>query len=342
MRKIINALLILLLLMPLVLTGCGKTEVKQTTPAQQKSVSSYDSAPVNTTLIQGAPSGVLMMMANGLAECLNKSYPGSVMNSIPGDPTNNIDRLIKGEAEFVLAHNSIAYDAVKGKKGQAPHPEIKAIAALKIAPLQFVMSKDIDAVTFEDILKKKIKIKINIGRPDSATEIAFDQLLKEYNMTQADMEAWGCVFTQKGQEDAGQLFTSGAIDGYIHAIAAPHTTIMENAQSREIKFITLNPKVVDALCKTYGYDQVTIKAGTYPFLKQDYYTITDYTILATTDKVSDETAYKMARSLHQNMEYYRLIHASMKDFNEKMMIEELRIPIHNGALKYYKEAGLVK
>lgn len=340
MRRVNYVCLILLLLLLVVITGCGKNTPKETTTVPQNSASSYNSAPVNTTLIQGSPSGVLLMMGNGISECLNKTYPGSVINIIPGDPSTNIKRLVNGEAEFVFCYNSLAFKAIKDKA--APHPEIKAIAALKTSPVQFVMSKDVDALTFEDIIKKKIKIKINIGRPESATEIIFHQLLKQYNLTQSDLESWGCVFTQKGQEDAGQLFASGAIDGYIHAIAAPHTTIMENAQDRELRLLTFNPKVVDALCKEYGYDQATIPAGTYPFLKQDYYTLTDYTILATTDKVSDETAYKMARSLHQNLDYFRLIHASLKGLDEKMMIEKLKVPIHEGALKYYKEEGLVK
>lgn len=341
MRKVNYVFLILLLLMLVVITGCGKNTPKQTATAPQNSALSYNSGPFTTTLIQGSPSGVFMMMGNGLAECLNKTYPGSVLNIIPGDPSTNIKRLVNGEAEFVFGNNSIAYKMAKGKD-TTPHPEIKAIAALKTAPVQFVMSKDVAALTFDDIINKKLKIKINIGRPDSATEIVFHHLLKQYNLTQSDLEAWGCVFMQKGQDDAGQLFASKAIDGYIHVIAAPHTTIMENAQDRELRLLTFNPKVVDSICKEYGYDQATIPAGTYPFLKQDYYTLTDYTILATTDKVSDETAYKMARSLHQNLDYFRLIHASLKDLDEKMMIEKVKVPIHEGALKYYKEEGLVK
>lgn len=341
MRKVNYVCLILLLLMLVVITGCGKNNPKETATDPQNSASSYNSEPVNTTLIQGAPSGVFMMMGNGLAECLNKTYPGSVLNIAPGDPSTNITRLVNNEAEFVFGNNSIAYIMAKGKDKTA-HPEIKAIAALKTSPVQFIMAKDVDAVTFEDIINKKLKIKLNIGRPESSTEIVFHHLLKQYNLTQSDLESWGCVFTHNGQDDAGELFASGSIDGYIHVIAAPHTTIMENAQDRDLRFLTFNPKVVDAICKEYGYDQAIIPAGTYPFLKQDYYTLTDYTILATTDKVSDETAYKMARALHQNLDYFRLIHASLKDLDEKLMVDKVKVPIHKGALKYYREAGLVE
>jgi TRAP transporter TAXI family solute receptor len=223
-----------------------------------------------------------------------------------------------------MTFNSAAYAEIKGKGG-TPHPEIKGVAALKSSPMQFVLAKDKGAVTFDDIIKKKIKIKINIDEPNSPCHKLFNQMLKEYGLTQSDMEAWGCVFLEKyEQNEIQELCSSGIIDGYFCTVAAPHTMIMQNGQDRELVLITIDPKVINALCKSSGYDQATISAGTYPFLKQDYYTLTDYTILATTNKVSDETVYKMARSIHQNLEYLRLVHASMKNLDEKRMIRKTR------------------
>jgi TRAP transporter TAXI family solute receptor len=165
-----------------------------------------------------------------------------------------------------------------------------------------ILSKDIDALTFEDIIKKKIKVRINIDNPNSATNILFQQMLQQYGLTRSDMEGWGCVFYEKADsQETKELFSSGIIDGYFYAFAAPHTIIVQNAQEREIRMIIFDPKIIDALCTSYGYEPAVIPAGTYPFLKKDYRTLTDFTILATTDKVSDETVYKMARSIHQNL-----------------------------------------
>jgi TRAP-type uncharacterized transport system substrate-binding protein len=147
-------------------------------------------------------------------------------------------------------------------------------------------------LTFEDIIKKKMKLKINIGNPNGSSAVIFRQLLRQYDLTQSDLEAWGCVFTEKSPEEARDLYASGAIDGYIITIAAPHTQIMQNSRTANSRLITFDTKIIDALCMANGYDQWTIPAGTYPFLKQQYYTLTDYTILATTNKFSDETVIK--------------------------------------------------
>jgi TRAP-type uncharacterized transport system substrate-binding protein len=59
------------------------------------------------------------MLSNGLAESLSKTYPGSVIHTIPGVPSANVDRLIKGEAEFVMTLNTNAYYAAEGHRHEA-------------------------------------------------------------------------------------------------------------------------------------------------------------------------------------------------------------------------------
>jgi len=340
-RKAGPLIVVLLLLTLLMVTGCSKTEPTNSVAANKATTSSFDTAPITTTLIQATPSGVLFMLSNGIAESLNKTYPGSVLHVTPGNPTSNVDRLVRGEAEFALTYNTSTMSAVEGKERE-PQPELKAIAALKTSPMQFVLKEDIGALTLDDIINKQIKLKLCIGLPDSVTEQTFIQVLQQYKLTKADMQGWGCVFVNKGPEETAQMFSDGAIDGYFYSLSAPHPSIMKNALDKKISMITINPDVIDAVCQTYGYEKITIPAGSYTFLTEDYHTFTDYIILSTTDKVSNETAYKIARSLHQNIEYITLIHSALRDLSEEKMVKKLKVPIHPGALIYYQEAGLVQ
>lgn len=336
MRMVSRKIPILMLLIALLMViGCNKTEQTNPGEGQESSNIPFGTAPVNTTLIQGTPSGVLFMLSNGIAECLNKTYPGSVLNITPGNPSSNVFRLFNGDAEFIMTFNTSSLAVLEA------HPELKGIAALKTSPFQFVLEKDIDAVTFDDIIAKKLKVKLSIGLKDSVNELAFKQILKEYNVTIDDMQDWGCVFVNKNPDDTGTMFTDGAIDGYFWGMGAPHPTIMKNALDKPIKFITIDPKVIDAVCSAYGYKKIAVPVGTYDFQSEDYNTFTDYMILATTDNCSNETAYKMTRAIHQNTDYITMIHDNFKDLNGEKMVNELRIPLHPGALQYYQEVGLV-
>jgi uncharacterized protein len=57
--------------------------------------------------------------------------------------------------------------------------------------------------------------------------------------------------------------------------------------------------------------------------------------------VSDESVYKMTRSICENLEYLSAVHATLKNINPETMIQQLKISTHPGALQYYKEAGLI-
>ena len=82
-------------------------------------------------------------------------------------------------------------------------------------------------------------------------------------------------------------------------------------------------------------------AGTYSFLEEDYESFGDYTVLASSSAVSDETVYKLTKSICENMEYMTLVHAALKDLNVEIMANKVKVPLHPGAERYYKEAGLL-
>ena len=56
------------------------------------------------------------MLSSGISECLSRTYPGSVLQITPGIPASNVNRLLNGEAEFILAHNSTALAGIQAYK----------------------------------------------------------------------------------------------------------------------------------------------------------------------------------------------------------------------------------
>ena len=69
-------------------------------------------------------------------------------------------------------------------------------------------------------------------------------------------------------------------------------------------------------------------------------TIIMATTLVVSSDVAEDTGYKITKTLCENQDKLPSIHASMDVFNCATAIKTQPIPVHPGALKYYKEKGI--
>lgn len=338
---------VLLVIALAVMSACASPEAPEPDiPEQELSeaelVTTISDEPVSTTLLQGTPTGVWFMLSNGISECLNKTYPGSLLQITPGTPSPNVSRLLNGDAEFILTHNSPALSALNGKDAfTEPHEELRGIMAFYTSPVQIVLREDLGIDSFDRIIEEQRKVKLSVGSKGGNMEEMFLRILGQYGVTLEEMEAWGCEFSYKTQEETARMFGDRALDGYLLTGSAPSPFITENAVNAKIVMAGIGDDIITGMCDTYGFEPYTIRAETYKFLTEDYQTFTDFTILATTDSVPAETAYKMTKAIHENLEYVQLIHASLKRLNEEVMVGKLKLPLHPGAEQYYREIGLI-
>ena len=92
--------------------------------------------------------------------------------------------------------------------------------------------------------------------------------------------------------------------------------------------------------KTYGYTLGVIPKGTYPkYQTADVPTIIMATTLMVSKDLDVDTVYNITKALCENTDKLPAIDASMKVFNCKTAVKNRPVPVHPGALKYYKEMG---
>lgn len=326
----------------LLLSGCSGAGSPQPTEDESQGTASFDASPITTTMLQGNPSGVWFMLSSGISECLNNVYPGSVLNITPGHIQSNISRLCAGDSQFALSHGHVAVAQNKAVEAGAQSPVVNGIAAFYPSSLQMVLLEKYGVTSLGQIIEEKIPVTISIGVSGNVAEEVFNQIISLYGVTLADMEAWGFRVVNKSADESQQMLSDGTIDGYILIMGAPTLSITENATNLDLAMLGIDQDIIDRMCEEYGYYKETIAAGTYDFLESDYATFSDYSILATTSDVPDETVYKMTRAVYENLEYLSAVHATLKNINAQAMIGELKIPIHPGALQYFKDAGLVE
>jgi hypothetical protein len=99
---------------------------------------------------------------------------------------------------------------------------------------------------------------------------------------------------------------------------------------------------IDRLLATHSYYAASvIPGGMYVGNPDDVLTISTVVVLVTSSDQSDDLAYGIVKAVFDNLAVFRRLHPALATLNTKDMVPgEAVIPIHPGALKYYREAGL--
>ena len=102
-------------------------------------------------------------------------------------------------------------------------------------------------------------------------------------------------------------------------------------------------KKVDAAAKAFDFRMDMVPAGTYPFMEKPYPTVRQWVALLAGAHVSDEVVYKYTKAIAENEAAVQKIGGSMAPFKTaSMATNPANLPFHPGAMRYYKEKGLVK
>jgi TRAP transporter TAXI family solute receptor len=115
---------------------------------------------------------------------------------------------------------------------------------------------------------------------------------------------------------------------------------MDVAASQDIKLIDMTD-LLDPMRKLNpGYTLVTVPKGTYPKQDKDVKVIGYATHLVVSCKTDENTVYTLTKTIAQNVPALASVVSSIKGLNTKAMAEDIGVPFHKGAAKFYKEAGV--
>jgi hypothetical protein len=114
---------------------------------------------------------------------------------------------------------------------------------------------------------------------------------------------------------------------------------MDVAASRDIKLLDLGDKIEAMRKINPGYTAVKVPRGTYPKVDKETTVIGYATHLVVSCKLPAETVYTMAKTIVANLADLVAVNQAMKGLTPKQMSEDIGVPFHPGAQKFYKEVG---
>lgn len=294
-------------------------------------------APTFINVLTGGTSGVYYPIGVAMSQLYGSGIEGA-KTSVQATKASveNLNLLQSGRGEIAFALGDSVEDAWNGVEDagfKAPLTRIRAIAATYPNYIQIVASQESGIKTLEDLKGKRI----SVGAPKSGTELNARAIFKAAGLSYKDM---GRVEFMPYAESV-ELIKNRQLDATLQSSGLGMAAIRDLASMVPITFVAI-PEEVVAKIDSQAYQAKVIPAGTYDGQDQDVPTAAIVNLLVSHEKVSDEVAYQMTKLLYDNLPRLRTAHSAANDIKLENATEGLPIPLHPGAERFYKEAGVLK
>jgi hypothetical protein len=292
------------------------------------------------TIGTGGITGVYYPTGGAIAKMVNKKrkeYGIRATVESTGGSVFNVNAIMSGDLEFGVVQSDRQYQAMKGLaewKDKGPQKDLRAVFSIHPESITLVAAVDAGIKDISDLKGKRV----NIGNPGSGQRQNSIDALNAVGLDYlTDFHAEGI----KAAESAG-LLQDGRIDAFFYTVGHPNGSIKEaTAGKRKVLFASITG--IDKLLAKYPYyAKAVIPITFYPNAvnKEDVQTFGVKATFVTSAKVPDNVVYAITKEVFENFESFKKLHPAYKVLTKKGMLEGLSAPIHPGAMKYYKEAGL--
>ena len=293
-------------------------------------------APTFINVLTGGTSGVYYPIGVGLSQLYSNGIEGS-KTSVQATKASveNLNLLQAGRGELAFALGDSVADAWNGVEDagfKAPLKKLRAIAGTYPNYIQIVASKESGITTLADLKGKRI----SVGAPKSGTELNARAIFKAAGLSYEDM---GKVEFLPYAESV-ELIKNRQLDATLQSSGLGMAAIRDLAATLPINFVAI-PVEITAKIDNAAYQAASIPAGTYDGQDSDVPTVAITNILVSHEGVSDEVAYQMTKLMFDNLERLGNAHSAAKDIKLEGAAKDLPIPLHPGAERFYKEAGVL-
>ncbi len=253
-----------------------------------------------------------------------------------GGSEYNINTIKNGELDFGIAQSDVVYNMHNGLKKYKGKPVKKLRAVMAIYPELFtlVTRKSSNINDIRDIKGKKI----NVGNPGSGHASTAATLFPYLNLSKDDLAFAGVL---KAGESPDAL-RDNKIDGYFYMVGHPTANIKDASNSVEISIAPVVGPEVDKMIKDNPYfAKADVPAGIYKGIDKAVPTFGVKAVLVTSTDVSDKAVYAVVKAILENFDKFKKLHPAYANITKESLLDGLSAPLHEGAKKYFKEAGLL-
>jgi TRAP transporter TAXI family solute receptor len=288
-------------------------------------------------VLTGGTSGVYYPLGVALSASIGKALPGA-KTSVQATKASveNLNLLQAGRGEIAFTLGDSLSDAWKGNEEagfKAPLKKLRGIAAIYPNYIQIVARADAGIKTLADLKGKRI----SVGAPRSGTELNARAILGAAGLTYKDFSK--VEYLPFGE--SVELMKNRQLDVTLQSAGLGVASLRDLATSVDIVVVAIPADIVKKT-NDPAYIATTIPANTYKGQAADVPGAAVQNYLVTHDGVGNDTVYAMTKALWTGLDNLVAAHSAAKAIDLKRALEGMPVPLHPGAEKYYKEAGVLK
>ncbi|APR04407.1 TAXI family TRAP transporter solute-binding subunit [Thauera chlorobenzoica] len=291
------------------------------------------------TIGTGGVTGVYYAAGGAICRLINKDRAQHGLRcsvESTGGSVYNVNTIKGGELDFGVAQSDVQFNAIKGLAQFAdggPVADLRAVFSIHPEPLTILSRKEARITKFEDFKGKRF----NVGNPGSGQRATMDMLLPALGMSTAD---FSLVSELKPDEHSAAL-CDNKIDGFAYVVGHPAANIQDPTTTCGAKLVSVTGAGVDKLVADHPYfAHVSIPGGLYANNPDPTKTFGVVASFVSSSKVPADTVYTLVKAVFENFEDFKKLHPAFANLEPKNMVKDgLSAPLHEGAVKYYKEKG---
>jgi TRAP transporter TAXI family solute receptor len=250
----------------------------------------------------------------------------------------NINAVINGDLEFGVAQSDRQYQAYHGLaewSGSGPQTDLRSVFAVHPESITLVAAGESDVAEVNDLRGKRV----NLGNPGSGQLQNSKDVLAAVGITEEEISAEYV----KAVEAPG-LLQDERIDAFFYTVGHPNGNIKEATSGRiKVRIVPITGPEIDQMMRDRPYyAKSTIPHEFYPYAlnQEDIETIGVKATFVTSASVNESIVYAIVKEVFENLDEFKALHPAYQFLTKQKMLQGLSAPLHPGALKYYREAGL--
>lgn len=302
--------------------------VAQSAVAQEK---------INLAIGTGGTGGVYYPLGGGLANLLSKFVPGMQATAeVTGGSVDNLKLIASGKPYIGFTMADAGQDAYRGEdKFTGNKVPLKTLLVLYPNRMHVVTVEGAGVIRFADIKGKRV----STGSPGSATEVMAFRAIEAMGLDrERDIRR-----ERLGVAESVGALKDKKIDAFFWVGGLPTGAVSDlaNTPNTKIKMVD-HSEAVAGMNKKYGplYVEDTIPKATYRGMDSDNKIATVWNILVVHEKMSDQTAYNIVKTIFEKRADLIAVHNEAENIKiEYQKNATTPIPFHPGAVRYIAERG---
>jgi len=291
------------------------------------------------TIGTGGVTGVYYAAGGAICRLVNKDRKThNIRCSVEstGGSTYNVNTIKAGELDFGMSQSDVQYNSLKGEgafKDAGAYRDLRAVYSIHPEPFTVLARKEANITKFEDFKGKRF----NVGNPGSGTRTSMEEFLGALGWKLSDF----ALASELKADEHGPALCDNKIDGFFYGVGHPSANIQDPTTTCGAKLVSLTGAAVDKLVsgKPY-YAKVNIPGGLYANNPNPTPTYGVLATMVTSSKIPAETVYQIVKATFENFNEFKSLHPAFANLDPKDMIKNGNsAPLHDGAVKYYKEKG---